>query len=160
MKEAVTQALATSNWSLAEQATTDLSQQFPKTHAASAAHLLLAKAALDQKKNELARQSLNWVVQHGTDEALVSLARLRLAGLWLDEGQPDQAKNLLSVSPAPGFEALFDDRLGDWALAAQQNNLAIEHYSKAWKALTDTSAMRQVIAIKLAALGVDVSTLK
>ncbi len=160
MKEAVTQALASSNWTLAEQATTDLTQQFPKTHAASSAQLLLAKAALDQKKTDLARQSLNWVVQQGTDDALVSLARLRLAGLWLDEGKPDQAKPLLSVTPAPGFEALFDDRLGDWAQATQQNNLAVEHYSKAWKALSDTSAMRQVIAIKLAALGVDVSTLK
>jgi len=121
----------------------------------------MAKLALDQQKPEQAQDSLKWVIDHASDPGLASLARIRLAGLLLDDGKPDQALTWLTQSPpAPGFEPLFEDRLGD---VAQQNGKpqdAVAHYTNAFKHAQVPDALKQVVSIKLAALGVNTDALK
>ena len=161
MKDAVEQAISAKDWVLVERAAKDLREQFPKTHAASSTQLLLAKLALDQQKPEQAQESLKWVIEHASDPGLGAVARLRLAGMLLDDGKPDQALPLLTQSPpAPGFEPLFEDRLGDLAQQNGKPQEAVAHYTNAFKHAQVPDALKQVVSVKLAALGVDSDTLK
>ena len=160
MKDAVDQAVATGDWALADRAAQDLKDQFPKTHAASAAQLMAAKWSMDQHKVDQALAHLRWVASHSPDPGQVSLARLRLAGILLDQGKIDEARAALTEQPAtPGFESLFEDRLGDIALKANQSKEAVAHYTKAHQHPQIPDSLKQVVSVKLAALGVDADTL-
>jgi len=160
MKDAVDQAVASGDWTLADRAAQDLKDQFPKTHAASAAQLMAAKWSMEQQKVDQAMAHLRWVASHSPDPGHVSLASLRLAGVLLDQGKLDEARNALTEKPAtPGFESLYEDRLGDIALKANQSKEAVAHYTSAYKHPQIPESLKQLVSVKLAALGVDADTL-
>ena len=161
MMDAVEQAVAAKDWSLADRAALDLREQFPRTHAASSAQLLAAKWSLEQQKVDQALEHLRWVANQSVDPGLASLARLRLAGVLLDQKQIEPARAALTEKPAaPGFESLFEDRLGDLSLQSNQKQEAVAHYSKAYLHAQIPQSLKQVVSVKLAALGVDADTLK
>jgi predicted negative regulator of RcsB-dependent stress response len=160
MQEAAQQAATSGDWALAERAAQDLKDQYPRTHAASATQLMAAKWALDQQKVDQAMDHLRWVSGHSIDPGHAALARLRLAGVLLDLDKLDQARTTLTEQPpTPGFESLFEDRLGDLALKANQSKEAVAHYTNAYKHPKIPESLKQVVAVKLAALGVDADTL-
>lgn len=53
------------------------------------------------------------------------------------------------------FQPLVADRLGDIDLQQGQLDKARQQYQKAWNGLDDRAEYRQIVAVKLAALGVD-----
>jgi predicted negative regulator of RcsB-dependent stress response len=113
--------------------------------------VLVAAEAL-QRRNDLAgaREQLEWLVHNGKDSALASLARLRLAGILLQQKQYDQALAQLQ-NPPDAFAGLYADRRGD-ILAAQGKN---DEARKAWQeAIKDlgTDPTSQVVQLKIDAL--------
>jgi len=67
----------------------------------------------------------------------------------------DKARQWLSADVAPAFQPLLADRLGDIEMQQGLADKAREQYLKAWRGLDTRSEYRQIVAVKLAALGVD-----
>jgi len=113
--------------------------------------VLVAAEALE-KRGDLdgAREQLEWLVRHGADPALAPLARLRLAGVLLQQQQYDQALAQLGNPPQP-FAGLYDDRRGDILLAQGKRDEAKAAWESALKAL-DGNAAAQIIQLKIDAL--------
>jgi predicted negative regulator of RcsB-dependent stress response len=123
------------------------------TQYAGMAALAAAKASFTTGELEQAKKNLQWTVEHARDEEMRDVARLRLAGILLDEKKYDEALKLLSAEPRPAYAALFADRRGD-VLAAQGNAAeAKAAYQLALDKSDARSQYRAVIEMKLDAVG-------
>lgn len=77
------------------------------------ARLRLAKSSLDKVDFETAADYLEAVVNGGGIAEIVSIARLRLARVRLQQGQHDAALAALTVAPGSAFAAQANDLRGD-----------------------------------------------
>ncbi len=114
--------------------------------------VLVAAQALQARKDlDGAREQLEWLVKNGGDAALLPLARLRLAGVLLEQKQYDQALAQLSNAPA-SFAGLYADRRGDILLAQGKRAEAKAAWETALKELGADPAA-QIVQLKIDALG-------
>ena len=84
---------------------------------------------------------------------------LRLAmvsALALDGKQTQEAKDWLKKEFPKAFESLANDRMGDALMLEHNAQEAKDKYLAAWKGMTERTQYRQIVEVKLAALGVDV----
>ena len=88
------------------------------------------------------------------DEGLKALAKLRLAGVLMDQKNYDEALKQLSSSFAPEFSSVVADRKGDVLMLQGKRQDAIAEYTKAYKGFEDSVEYRRLVEIKLNALGV------
>ncbi|MDR0996626.1 MAG: tetratricopeptide repeat protein [Zoogloeaceae bacterium] len=131
-----TSALQAGDSAKAEQLSGQLTEEFSGTAQADLSTLFAAKAAIDKNDLKTARARLDWAVRHA-DKELADLARLRLAGVLLDEKAYDEALALLAQTPAPAFAALYADLKGDVLVAQNKAGEARAAYEAALKALGD-----------------------
>ena len=153
--DTVEQAAQRGDVALLERAVADIQDKFGSTTAAHHAALLAAKVLADQNESDKAEKALTWVTQKADDAGLVALARLRLASLALQAKAYDKAREWLSVEVAPAFRPMVADRLGDIEMQQGKLDKAREQYQKAWNGLDARADYRQIVAVKLATLGVD-----
>jgi predicted negative regulator of RcsB-dependent stress response len=153
-------AVSERNVDRVRQAFGDLKAQYAGTTAAEQGALLAAKVQADEGKVDESRAALQWLVDHGKNEGLVAVARLRLAGLQLDAKQFDEALKTLSSKVPDEYAALVADRRGDVFLAQGKNKEAIEAFQAAWKGLDSTVEYRSFIEGKLTVLGAAPQPLK
>lgn len=132
-------------------ASATLRQDFPDSGYTSRGVLIAAAALKAQGDLDGAREQLEWLVAKGGDPALVPLARLRLAGVLLEQKQYDQALAQVDAAPA-SFEGLFADRRGDILVAQGKKDEAIEAWQTAISQLGDDPLV-QVIQLKIDANG-------
>jgi predicted negative regulator of RcsB-dependent stress response len=95
-----------------KQAAGELVNQYPRSQFSALGALLAANtldAAGDAKSAEA---QLNWVAENGKD-ALRGIARLRLAGIQMDQKDFDGALKTLSEKAPAGFAARYDAARGD-----------------------------------------------
>ena len=137
----------------------EMQDRFASTAYASQGTLLAARALFEGGKVDVAHQALGWVAKDGVDEAYQATARLRLAGLDLEAGQYDQALQQLDGSVPAEFKALFDDRRADVMAAQGKVDDARQLYEAVWRAMEARNPYRKLVEVKLASLGVAVSTL-
>lgn len=142
-----------------ERAFNDMKAGFGSTTYAAQAAMLAGKALYEAKKPDAARAALTWAMNDASDPAYQGLARLRLAGLEFDAKAYDQALKLLDVALPKALEPLAQDRKADVLLAQGKADDAKALYLLAWKNMPDRMEYRQLVEVKLASLGVDVSTL-
>lgn len=131
----------------------DLKERHPGTTFAQQGALLAAKALFDQGKAEPARASLQWLIDNGKNPDLVAVARLRQAGLLMDDKKFDEALKLLDGELPEEFQALAQDRRGDIYMAQSRKDDALKAYQAAWKAMDPSVEYRRFIEGKLTALG-------
>src|SRR5690606_13555775 len=109
--------------------------------------------AFDQRDLATAKSELQWVIKDGKDAEYQAVARIRLAGILLDEKTYDEGLTLLAAGYTTNFVALASDRKGD-LLATQGKR---DEARKAWQEALDRMGAahpgRQLIQIKLDALG-------
>ncbi|WP_353152121.1 tetratricopeptide repeat protein [Pollutimonas bauzanensis] len=114
--------------------------------------VLVAAQALQARKDlDGAREQLEWLTKNGTDPALVSLGKLRLAGILLEQKQYDQALAQLNDAPA-AFAGLYADRKGDILMAQGKPAEAKAAWEIAIKEL-GTDPLAQIVQLKIDALG-------
>jgi predicted negative regulator of RcsB-dependent stress response len=128
-----------------------LRKDYPGSGYTSRAALVAADALQDRNDPADARAQLEWLIKNSSDQALVPLARLRLAGLLLDQKQYDAALGQLRDAPAP-YAGLYADRRGDILAAQGKKAEAKAAWTEAVKALAGQSVV-QVIQLKIDALG-------
>lgn len=111
------QASAQQDTARVKQAAGELVSQYPSSQF-SALGALLAASTLDAAGDpKSAEAQLSWVAENGKD-ALRGVARLRLAGIQMDQKDYVGALKTLSDKAPVGFAARYDAARGD-ALAAQ-----------------------------------------
>jgi predicted negative regulator of RcsB-dependent stress response len=131
----------------------DLREGYPDTALAQQGGLLAARVQHDKGQIDAARESLAWVADNAAEAEYRSIARLRLAGVLLDQKQYDQALQQLDGATAPQFAALVADRRGDVLLAQGKKEEAKAAYLAAWNAMDPTLEYRRLVDAKLTALG-------
>lgn len=108
-----------------------ITADFSDTVYASLAAMLHARLASDKSDWPTAAKQLQWVVDHGDEEGLVHIARLRLARVLLQQGQAEQALALVKDIEAPAFGSEYAEVRGDIYLALGQKDEARAAYGKA-----------------------------
>lgn len=131
----------------------DMQQKFGGTAYAGMAALAAAKSAFEAKDLAAAKAQLQWVIDNGREDEYKALARVRLAGVLLDEKAYDEALKVLSADVPAHFAGAVADRRGD-VLAAQNK---LDDARTAWKLALDKTdeknPARQLIQLKLDAIG-------
>lgn len=130
-----------------------LLEKYPNTAYAPKAVLLAAKANYENNDAKSAQAQLAWVIDHAKDPAMRDIARLRLAAIALDAKRYDDVVKLLAAPHQAAFDALFLDAQGDLALAQGKRKEARASYQAALVKFAETDAYRQVVEVKLNALG-------
>jgi len=134
-------------------ASATLRDQFPASGYAARGALVASKALQDRNDLDDARAQLTWLAQR-TDAPLAPLARLRLAGLLLEQQQYDAALAQLSDAPA-AFAALYADRRGDVLFAQGKTADARAAWEEALQALVGQGqpAAAEFLRLKIDTLG-------
>jgi len=108
-----------------------LMQTRGNTPYAAQAALRLAQIEVHDSKLDNAAAHLRWVLDHGSDEGLKHVARLRLARVLWQQKKLDEALKQLDVKDTGSFEAAYDELRGDLKLAQGDRAGAAEAYRKA-----------------------------
>ncbi len=130
----------------------DIESKYDSTAYAQMAALAAAKTAFDANDLKTAKAQLQWAADHGNDE-YKSIARLRLSGVLLDEKAYDQALTLLNGDFLPQFAAEVADRKGDVLVAQNKLAEARTAYQAALGKMDKKHPGRQIVQIKLEAIG-------
>ncbi len=120
---------------------------------AQMAALASAKAYVTAGDRQAARVPLRWAIDKARDPEYRQIARLRLAGLLLEDGAHDEALTVLGADPATRFAGAHADRRGDILVALGRIDEARQAYSQALDKLDSASPLRQIVQIKRDALG-------
>ena len=131
----------------------DMKERFPRTAFTEQGALLAARTQFEKGQPDNARATLVWVSENAKEAEYQTIARLRLAGVLLDEKKYDEALKQLDAATAKEFEALVADRRGDIYLAQGKNDQAKTAYASAWKGMDASVQYRRLIDAKLTALG-------
>jgi predicted negative regulator of RcsB-dependent stress response len=153
----VEQAAGKGDAAKAREAAGQIFEKYGRSAYADMAALLSAKAQVEAGDLKNAQAQLSWAAEHGRDPALKDLARLRLATVLLDQGQPDQALAQLGAEPMPEFKARYADVKGDVLAAQGKVTEARGAYELALAAIApedrEVGHLRELLALKIEALG-------
>jgi len=131
----------------------DIKEKFGSTPYAQMAALAAAKAAFDANDMKTAKAQLQWVAENGKNEEFKAIARIRLAGVLLDEKAYDDGLKALAGDFPEQFAALVADRKGDLLFAMNKIDDARAAYQSALDKTEVKNPARQLIQLKLDALG-------
>ena len=131
----------------------DMKERFPRTMFTQQGGLLAAKLQFDKGQADAALASLGWVAANASEPEYKTVARLRAAGVLMDQKKYDEALKQLDGATGVEFDALIADRRGDVLLAQAKKEDAKAAYTKAWQAMDPKVEYRRLIEAKLTALG-------
>lgn len=109
-----------------------LMEEQPDSPYSTATALMLAKYELTKGQVDDALKHLNWVVKQHIDDAMVLIAQLRMANIYIDQKQYDQAKDLLASVQA---DQLVDAEKANYEYVSAQLALKQARFDDARKAL-------------------------
>lgn len=129
-----------------------LTDKYGGTAYASMAALQTARWYADAGQLEAARDQLRWVVDHSKQPEVNAIARIRLAGVLLDEKNYDEALKVLDGGPSGVDSTSVLDRRGDILFAQNKVDEARTAYRDALSKADAQHPLRQIIQLKLDAL--------
>lgn len=150
--DTLTEAVIANDNAKAQRIAADIQDKFKRTAYAQMSALAAAKSAFEANDLKTAKTQLQWVVDNGSDE-YQSVAKLRLAGVLLDEKNYDGAMKLLNDKFLPQFAAEVQDRKGDVLVAQNKIADARNAYVAALAAMGPKHPGSQLVRIKLEAIG-------
>jgi predicted negative regulator of RcsB-dependent stress response len=158
MFDEVERSIASKDVAKIERALTDMNAKFGSSAYAQQSNLLAAKVFFEQGNTDATKKALMTVIENSKDEGYQAIAKLRLAGVFIESKNFEGALKQLGGTYPKDFTALADDRRGD--VFALQNKLAEAklEYVKAYKALDERLGYRRLVEVKINALGGDPTT--
>ncbi len=133
-----------------------LLDRYGSTAYAEMGALLAAKANVDAGDAKTAKAQLQWTIDHAVDPEYRAIARIRMAGLLLDEHDDAGAMKQVDAASAGElsvpFQAAFADRRGDILLAENKVDDAKREYTTALSLLQSRPEGRtyaNVVQLKL-----------
>ncbi len=151
--EELQKAIVAKDLAKVQRATTDMEIKFSRTAYAQMSALAAAKYAFDLSNLKMAKEQLQWVINSGRDEGYKAIAKVRLAGILLDEQSFDEGLKLLSGDFSIQFAGLVADRKGDFFVAQNKIDEARVSYQLALDKVEQKNPVRQLIQMKLDAIG-------
>lgn len=136
-----------------QRAASDLMEKFVRTSYAPMAALAAAKSAFEADDKKTAKTQLQWVIDHSSVDEYKTLAKIRLAGIALDEKAFDEGLSLLAGDFSAEFAGDVADRKGDIYYAQNKLIEARVAYQAALSQMSEKNPGRQLIQIKLDAIG-------
>lgn len=127
--------------------------KYASTQYATLAALAAAKSDFETGDLAAAKTRLQWVVDNAKEEEARDVARLRLARVLLDEKKAAEALKLLETKHGDSFAGLYADVKGDALFADGKRAEARTAYQLALEKSDAASPSRQIIQLKLDALG-------
>ena len=123
---------------------------------AYAARAMLLAAQVNEQAKDVARTKtqLQWVIDNAVETTLKDVARLRLAAVFLDEKNYAEALKQLEAKHPESFDGLFADLKGDVLSSQGKIDEARSSYKLAYEKVDSQSMYRNLIQMKLDALGV------
>ncbi len=132
--------------------TVTLLQRYPNTPYAARGALIGAATASASHNASLAQSDLRWVLDHSKESSLQTVARLRLAGVLLDQNQTQAALTMIDTAHDETDANVYNDLKGDILVREGQLDAARAAYRIALEKLPADSPYRQVVEIKLNAI--------
>ena len=127
---------------------------FNRTPYAQMAALVAARAYFDADDLKAAKAPLQWAIDNSTDEEFRNAARLRMAGVLLDEKAYDAGLKVLETGVTSGpFAGLYADRRGDLLVGQGKTEEARKAYQSALELLGTASPLYRIVKIKADSLG-------
>ena len=155
MFDEMNKSLAGGDVTKAERTFNDMRERYARATYTQQAGLALAKMAADAGKSDVAKSALQWVADKSNDDGYAAIAQLRLANVLLDTKQLPEALKALDAVKGETFAGLVADRRGDILLLQGQREQAKTAYLSAYKAFDDRSQYRNLVRVKLNALGAE-----
>lgn len=135
----------------------DIAATLASSHSSTAyagmAALRAAKSFVTANDLASAKPRLQWVIDNAKDDEMRDIARLRLAGVLLDEKSFDEALKLLDAKHVAAFDGLYADLRGDILGVQNKRAEARAAYQIALEKSDPRSSYRQLVQVKLDALG-------
>ncbi len=135
-----------------QRAASDITTKFGGSAYAGMSALVAAKSAFDANDLKTAKTQLQWVIDNGSDE-YKAIARIRLAGILLDEKAYDEGMKVLSGEFPEQFTGAVADRKGDILVAQEKIEAARDAYKLALDKTDNKNPAYQLIQLKLDAIG-------
>jgi predicted negative regulator of RcsB-dependent stress response len=129
-----------------------LIERYGRTIYAPMAALQVARVNFEAGDKGAAAAQLRWVIDKSGHAELVPIARLRLAGILLDEKKHDEALQVLAGEVPPALTGAFADRRGDVLQAMGKTGEARTAYQEALDKVEAQHPLRPLIQLKLDAL--------
>jgi len=136
-------ALAGNDAGRVHEATDILIDQYSRSAYAEMAALVAAHASAAKGDLKDARARLEWASQNAADEEYRWIAKVRLAGVLIDMGAPDDAMKALEGKPPGSFLSLVAERRGDIDLVQNKFDDAKAAYQEAIAQLEHTGPEAQ-----------------
>jgi predicted negative regulator of RcsB-dependent stress response len=131
---------------------TTLTDKYARTAYAPMGALQAARWHVEAGNAAAARAQLQWVVEHTDRPEIAAIARIRLAGVLLDEKNYDEALKVLDGAAAGVHTTAVLDRRGDVLYAQNKLDEARNAYREALTKATADHPLRAIIQLKLDAL--------
>lgn len=151
--EELRKAVAAGDSARVQRAAADMTDRYGRTAYAPMAAFLAARTAFEANDLNAARMHLQWVIDNGANEQYQAIARVRLAGILLDEKAHEEALKVLSVKLPEQFAGLAADRRGDVLVALERVPEARAAYQLALEKTDQNNPARNMIRLKLDAIG-------
>lgn len=131
---------------------TTLTEKYGRTAYSPMAALQAARWYAESGDTAAARTRLQWVIERSDHPEIVAIARVRLAGVLLDEKQFDEALKVLDGASSTIHATAIADRRGDILFAQNKIDEARTAYRDALAKAAAEHPLRQIIQLKLDAL--------
>ena len=131
---------------------TMLTDKYGRTAYGPMAALQAARWYAESGDTAAARTRLQWVIERADHPEIAAIARVRLAGVLLDEKQFDEALRVLDGASSTIHGTAIADRRGDILFAQNKIDEARTAYRDALAKAAAEHPLRQIIQLKLDAL--------
>lgn len=146
-------ARAANDQARVQRVASDMTERFGGTAYGPMAAFAASHAAFEANDLGAAKKHLQWVIDNGDGDQQKAIARLRLAGILLDEKAYDQALQTLDAKIPDQFAGLVADRRGDILVAQEKVADARAAYQLALDKTDQNNPGRELIRLKLDAIG-------
>ncbi len=131
----------------------EITGKYGSTTYGAYAALAAARASFESGDLAGARAQLQWVMDRAKEDEVRDIARLRLAGVLLDEKNYAEALKLVDAKPVESMAGLYADLKGDILLTQGKRAEARGAYQVALDKSEAGSPYRSAIQLKLDSLG-------
>ena len=150
---AVNAAVRANDLPKAKDAMAQLADKYGRTGYAPRGALLVAAMLFDSGDKAGAKAQLASIIDRDAEDELKAIARLRLAAIYFDDKQYDDALRTLDAKHDESFTGIYADVRGDILAGAGRTDEARTAYQTALARIDAKSPYRSFVQVKLDTLG-------